>query len=146
MSTPSVACSQCGASDDSGRIFCAKCGTPLQVPVSLIASDSAGTAAKVSGLKRGIILIIKTIGVIAALTFWFSRITTNLGILLFVASIVVGGLCLAALSYLDDNFLKEHMNTGAIDRRSLSIGVLHLMKIQPRSARTAALPFDAYCQ
>src|ERR1700733_7397026 len=28
------------------------------------------------------------------------------------SSIVVGGLCLAALSYLDDNFLKEHMNKG----------------------------------
>ena len=112
MSTPRVACSQCGASDDSGRIFCAKCGAPLQVPVSLIASDSVGTTAKVSGLKRATILILKTIGVIAALTFWLSRITTNLGILLFVASIVVGGLCLAALSYLDDNFLKEHMNKG----------------------------------
>ncbi len=107
-----MACSQCGASEDSGRIFCAKCGTPLQVPVSLIASDSAGTAAKVSGLKRAIILIIKATGVIAAITFWLSRITTNLGILLFVASIVVGGLCLAALSYLDDDFLKEHMNNG----------------------------------
>jgi zinc-ribbon domain len=112
MSTPRAACPQCGAPADNGRIFCAKCGTPLQVPVSLIASDSAGAAAKVSGLKRAIILIIKTIGGIAAITFWFSRITTNLGILLFGASIVVGGLCLAALSYLDDDFLKEHMNKG----------------------------------
>lgn len=63
-------------------------------------------------MKRATIFVIKAIGVVAALTFTFSRFTTNMGILLFGASIVVGFLCLAALSYLDDDFLKEHMNKG----------------------------------
>ena len=60
-------------------------------------------------MKRASIFIIKAIGVVAALTFAFSRFTTYMGILLFGASIVVGFLCLAALRYLDDDFLKEHM-------------------------------------
>lgn len=63
-------------------------------------------------MKHATIFVIKAIGVVAALTFAFSRFTTNMGILLFGASIVVGGLCLAALSYLDDDFVKEHMNKG----------------------------------
>jgi hypothetical protein len=79
-------------------------------PVSLLTSDSPHIdgVARVSLLKRAVILSIKAIGIVAALTFWFSRLSTNLGILLFGASIVVGGLCVVALSYLDDDFLKDH--------------------------------------
>lgn len=114
MSTPSAACPQCGASAASDRIFCAKCGAAIQAPVSLLSSDPTpdNPAARVSVLKRATVFIIKAIGAVAALTFAFSRFTTNMGILLFGASIVVGFLCLAALSYLDDDFLKEHMNEG----------------------------------
>ena len=114
MNTPNAACPQCGASFTSGRIFCANCGKAIQAPVSLLPSDPTpdNPASRVSVLKRATIFIIKAIGVVAALTFAFSRFTTNMGILLFGASIVVGFLCLAALSYLDDDFLKEHMNEG----------------------------------
>ncbi len=63
-------------------------------------------------MKRAIILIVKAIGIVAAATFWVSRLTTNTGILLFAASIVVGGLCLVVLSYLDDDFLKGRANGG----------------------------------
>src|SRR5579862_4783203 len=98
MSTPSAACLQCGASAASGRIFCANCGAAIQAPVSLLPSDPApdNPAASVSVLKRAAVFIIKAIGAVAALTFAFSRFTTNMGILLFGASIVVGFLCLAA--------------------------------------------------
>ena len=101
-----MACSQCGGFAASGRIFCANCGAAIQAPVSLLPSDPApdNPAARVSVLKRATIFIIKAIGAVAALTFAFSRFTTNIGILLFGASIVVGFLCLAALSYLDDDF------------------------------------------
>src|SRR5438477_9187867 len=114
MSTPSAACPQCGASTDSGRIFCANCGAAIHAPVSLLPSNATpdNPAARVSVMKRATIFIIKAIGVVAALTFAFSRFTTYMGILLFGASIVVGFLCLAALSYLDDDFLKEHTNEG----------------------------------
>jgi hypothetical protein len=113
MTTPSAACPQCAESAGSGRIFCANCGAAIQA-VSLLPSDRTpdNPAARVSVLKGAAILIIKAIGAIAALIFAFSRFTTNTGILLFGASIVVGLLCIAALSYLDDDFLKEHMNEG----------------------------------
>src|SRR5439155_4225636 len=124
MSTPSAVCAQCGASAASGRIFCANCGAAIQAPVSLLRSDPApdNPAARVSVLKRATIFIIKAIGAVAALTFAFSRFTTNMGILLFGASIVVGFLCLAALSYLDDDFLKEHMNEGYWPSKPLDWG------------------------
>jgi hypothetical protein len=65
-----------------------------------------------SGLKRAIIVVIKGIGILAALGFWVSPVTTYPGILWFGASIVVGLLCLAALAYLDDDFIKKHGNEG----------------------------------
>ena len=77
-----------------------------------MASDSADTPVRVCTLKRAAIVIIKGIGAIAALAFWFSRITTNTGILLFGASIVVGFLCIIALSYLDDDFIKGNGKEG----------------------------------
>lgn len=58
----------------------------------------------------------------AGLTFWFARVTTDFGIVLFGVSIVVGLLCLAALSYLDDDFLKEHMNKGFWPSKPLDWG------------------------
>ena len=103
MSTPSAACPQCGAFAASGRIFCANCGAAVQVPVSLLPSKptSDNPAARVTVLERtsnvlkhAAILIIKAIGVVAALTFTFCRLTTNMGLFLFGASIVVGLLCL----------------------------------------------------
>ena len=106
MSTPGATCSQCGASAAGGRIFCTNCGASLQDTVPLIASDPPDPLIKVSALKRVAIVVLKGIGGIAALVFWFSRITTNTGILLFGISIVVGILCVIALSYLDDDFLK----------------------------------------
>lgn len=92
MSTPSADCPQCGASAASGRIFCAKCRAAIQSPVSLLPSNPTpdNLAAKVSVMKRATIFVVKAIGVVAALTFAFSRFTTNMGILLFGASIVVG--------------------------------------------------------
>jgi hypothetical protein len=63
-------------------------------------------------MRRTTILIVKAIGIVAAATFWLSRLTTNIGIFLFVASIVVGGLCLVALSYLDDDFPKGRADGG----------------------------------
>lgn len=65
-----------------------------------------------SGLKHATIVIIKGIGIIAALGFWFFPVTTYPGILWFGASIVVGLLCIAALAYLDDDFIKKHGNEG----------------------------------
>jgi hypothetical protein len=105
MSSASATCSQCGAYPADGRIFCDKCGATLQTPISFVTSDSTDTTVGISSLKHATILVIKGIGAIAALVFWFSRITTNTGILLFGASIVVGFLCVIALSYLDDDFL-----------------------------------------
>jgi len=74
MSTPTAVYSQCGASADTGRIFCAKCGAALRVPHSLLPSNSqdAGTSVDMSGLKRAIIVVIKGIGILAALGFWVS--------------------------------------------------------------------------
>ena len=114
MNTTAVACPQCGESADSGRIFCLKCGAPIQAPVPLLPRDSVDTdsGTKVSVLRKALILIIKATGIVAALTFWFSRLSTNIGLVLFGASIVIGGLCLVALSYLDDDFLKDHKNEG----------------------------------
>src|SRR5262249_26193939 len=114
MSTPIAVCSQCGASAETGRIFCTKCGAALSPPNSLVSSNSEGADAAVpmSFLKRAIILVIKGIGMIAALGFLVSPVTRYPGILWFGASIVVGFLCIAALSYLDDDFMKKHRNEG----------------------------------
>src|SRR5262245_27936485 len=114
MNTTTAACPQCGQSADSGRIFCLKCGATIQAPVPLLPGHSVDIdpGAKVGVLRRAIILIIKATGIVAALTFWYSRLTTNIGLMLFGASIVVGGLCLVALNYLDDDFFKDHKNEG----------------------------------
>ena len=112
MSTPSATCSHCGASAAGGRIFCDKCGAALQAPVPLAASDFPNTPVRMSTLKRATIVVIKGIGVIAVLAFGFSPMTTNTGILLFGASIVVGFFCVIALSYLDDDFPKESGKEG----------------------------------
>lgn len=139
MSTPRADCAQCGASADSDRVFCAKCGAVIHDPVSSLVYDSAHTDAvpRVSFLKRAIILSIKAIGIIAALTFWFSGLSTNFGILLFGASIVVGGLCLGALSYLDDDFFKDHMkNVGYWPSKPIDWGT-------PRNDSTAEKPTDS---
>jgi hypothetical protein len=77
-----------------------------------VPSDSADTLVRVSTLKRISIVVIKGVGAIAALVFWFSRITTNTGILLFGAAIVVGFICVIALSYLDDDFPKGNGKEG----------------------------------
>jgi hypothetical protein len=74
-------------------------------------------------LKRVIIWTLKGIGIMAGLTFWLAPVTTDFGILLFGASIVVGLLCLAALSHLDDDFLKEHMNKGYWPSRPVDWGI-----------------------
>jgi hypothetical protein len=63
-------------------------------------------------LRKAIILIIKATAIVAGLTFWFSRLSTNIGLILFGASIIIGGLCAVALSYLDDDFLKDQKNEG----------------------------------
>ena len=109
-----MTCSQCGTAADSDRIFCVRCGAVLRNPTSLLQSDSStdDTVTKVSALKRALTVVVKAIGAIAALTFWFSRVTTNFGIVLFGASIVVGLLCVFALSYLDDDFLKGNSTAG----------------------------------
>jgi hypothetical protein len=114
MSIPIAVCSQCGASAETGRIFCAKCGAALCPPNSLLSSNFANpdTPAEISGLKRATILIIKGVGIIAALGFWFSPVTTYPGILWCGASIVVGLLCIAALTQLDDDFIKKNENEG----------------------------------
>jgi hypothetical protein len=114
MNTTTAACPQCGESADSGRIFCLKCGATIQAPVPLLPRNTLETeaGAKVGVLRKAIILIIKAAGIVAGLTFWFSRLSTNTGLLLFGASIVIGGLCLLALSHLDDDSLKDHKNEG----------------------------------
>lgn len=106
MSTPSATCSQCGASAAGARIFCDKCGAALQTPVPLVLSDFPDTPVRMSTLKRATIVLIKGIGAIAVLVFGFSPMTTNTGIFLFGASIVVGFFCFIALTYLDDDFPK----------------------------------------
>ena len=111
MSTPSTTCSQCGASAAGGRIFCDKCAA-LQTPVPLAASDFPDTPVRMSTLKRAAIMVIKGTGAIAVLVFGFSPMTTNTGILLFGASIVVGFFCVIALSYLDDDFPKGNGKEG----------------------------------
>jgi len=63
-------------------------------------------------MKRAIILVLKAIGIIAALGFWAAPVTTYPGILWFVASIVVGLICFAALTHLDDDFVKTPGNEG----------------------------------
>lgn len=63
-------------------------------------------------VRRAAIMILKGIGCIAAIVFWFSPLSTSTGLLLFAASIVVGLLCLAALSNLDDDFLARHGGEG----------------------------------
>ena len=65
-----------------------------------------------SGLKRVTIVIIKGIGIIAALAFWLSPVTTYPGILWFAAAIVVGLLCVVALSALDDDSTSNHGHEG----------------------------------
>jgi hypothetical protein len=65
-----------------------------------------------STLKRATILVLKGSALIAALVFGFSPVTTNTGILLFGASIVVAFVCVIALSYLDDDFPKATGNEG----------------------------------
>ena len=114
MNTTTATCSQCGESADSGRIFCLKCGATVQAPVPLLPRVSVETdaGAKVGVLRKAIILIIKATAIVAGLTFWFSRLSTNIGLILFGASIIIGGLCAVALSYLDDDFLKDQKNEG----------------------------------
>jgi hypothetical protein len=114
MNTAAAACPQCVESADSGRIFCLKCGAPIQALVPLLPRDSVDTNAgtKVSVLRKSIILIIKATGIVAVLTFGFSPLSTSIGLVVFGASIVIGGLCLVALSYLDDDFLKDHKGEG----------------------------------
>jgi hypothetical protein len=134
---------QCGASAATGRIFYANCGARMRTPASLVPSDRAPEkpAARDSVLKRTTIFIIKAIGVVAALTFAFSRFTTNMGILFFGASIVIGFLCYAVLSYLDDDFLKEHVNEGSGPSKPL-IGVLGGVTVQARSGRAKVFSSD----
>lgn len=114
MSTPSRACSQCAAPADADRIFCVKCGAALQLPRSLLLADSvdANTSPKARPLKRGLAFVIEGVALIAGIVFWFSPITTNTGILWFGASILVALLFFGALSYLDDDFVKENKNEG----------------------------------
>jgi hypothetical protein len=77
-------------------------------------SNSADVVApeKMSGLKRATIVVIKGIGIIAALGFWFFPVTRYPGILWFGASIVVGLLCIAALSWLDEGFTTKYGKEG----------------------------------
>ena len=139
MNTTAAACPQCGESADSGRIFCLKCGAAIQAPVPLLPRDSVDTDAgtKVSVLRKAIILIIKATGIVAALTFWFSRLSTNIGLVVFGASIVIGGLCLVALSYLDDDFLKDHKNEGYWPSKPIDWGT------EPQNPTTAEKPNDS---
>ena len=114
MSTPIAVCSQCGTAADTGRIFCAKCGAALTPPNPLLSSNSTdpGAPAEMSGLKRVTIVVIKGVGIIAALAFCFSPVTTYPGILWFAAAIVVGLLCVVALSALDDDSISKHGHEG----------------------------------
>jgi hypothetical protein len=57
-------------------------------------------------------VVIKGIGIIAALAFCFSPLTTYPGILWFAAAIVVGLLCVVALSPLDDDSISKHGTKG----------------------------------
>jgi hypothetical protein len=75
-------------------------------------SSDSDTSAEISGTKRATIWVIKGVGIIAALGFCFSPVTTYPGILWFGASIVVGLVCIAALGHLDENFPKKHGNEG----------------------------------
>jgi hypothetical protein len=65
-----------------------------------------------STLKRAAILVLKGSAIIATLVFGFSPVTTNTGILLFGAAMVVTFVCVIALSYLDDDFPKATGNEG----------------------------------
>ena len=114
MSTPVAVCSQCGTTADTGRIFCAKCGAALTPPNSLLSSNSTdpGAPAVMTGLKRITIVAIKGIGIIAGLAFWFAPVTSYPGILWFAGSIVVGLLCVVALSALDDDSISKHGREG----------------------------------
>lgn len=106
MSAPIAACSQCGTAADTGRIFCSKCGAALTPANPLLHSNSKD--AGISGLKRVTIVVVKGIGIIAALAFCFSPVTTYPGILWFAAAIVVGLLCVMALSALDDDSISKY--------------------------------------
>ena len=107
-----MTCSECGASAAGGRIFCLNCGATLETPVPLVASDFPDPPAKIGALRRVAIVLLKGVGGIAAVVFLLSRLTTNTGIFLFGASIVVGFLCIIGLSYLDDNFPDENGRGG----------------------------------
>jgi hypothetical protein len=124
MNTTTATCPQCGESAGSGRIFCLKCGATVQAPVPLLPRVSVETdaGAKVGVLRKAIILIIKATAIVAGLTFWFSRLSTNIGLILFGASIIIGGLCAVALSYLDDDFLKNQKNEGYWPSRPIDWG------------------------
>lgn len=78
----------------------------------MLSSTSEDSGNYVNGLKRGMIVVIKGLGIMAALGFLVSPVTRYPGILWFGASIVVGLLCFAALAYLDDDFIKEPRNKG----------------------------------
>jgi hypothetical protein len=114
MNTTTATCPKCGESADSARIFCRKCGATIQAPLPLLSADSVDTdaGARVGLLRKALILILKAIGIVAGLTFWLSRLSTDTGLVLFGASIVIGSLCVVALSYLDDDFLKDHKSEG----------------------------------
>lgn len=108
MNPVSATCPQCGTLADTGGIFCEKCGATRRTPTALVAADSADAPVPVAALKRATIVALKAIGVMAGLVFWLSRVSTETGIVLFVASIVVLLLCFVALSYLDEDFMKKH--------------------------------------
>ena len=65
-----------------------------------------------STLKRATVVVIKGIGVAAAVGFLASPVTTYPGIVWFGVSIVIGVLCLVVVGYLDDDFIDKHGNKG----------------------------------
>jgi hypothetical protein len=59
-------CAQCGASADTGRIFCATCGTPLRAPAPLIApSVQAPAKRKWISVKWTLLAIVLVFGYFA---------------------------------------------------------------------------------
>ena len=116
MNTTTAACTQCGESADGGRIFCPKCGATIQAPFPLLPCDSVDTdaGASVGVLRKAIILILKAVGIVAGLTFWFSRMTSS-----------------------------RITRARAIGRRSPLIGVLRRSILLPLRSPTTAAPLLA---
>jgi uncharacterized membrane protein YvbJ len=100
-----TSCRQCGATAETGRIFCSNCGTALRAATSLIpqsAEDVSGPS--MSAKTRIVVTAIKYLAGLSAVVFWFCPLRTGIQVLVFVASIAVLLICHFALTSMDETY------------------------------------------